>query len=140
MSGDVKSTVNRRRAPAEARGLLERHRLAGSKNCLHKVRSSTEAWHGGMAVLRPKAQVQPPPNAPMRPMPPQVRLTKTAGRYVERALQLWLHEEHPEVALHIDHKKQEFKGSQRLAAVGATVFYTGAKHLVDVPPPSIRKA
>jgi hypothetical protein len=57
---------------------------------------------------------------------------------VERALQLWLHEEHPGVALHLDHRVQEFKGSQRLAAVGATVIYAGAKDLVDVPPPSAR--
>ncbi len=55
---------------AEARGLLERHRLAGSKHCLHKVRSSIEAWHGGMAVLRPKGAGAAPPQCPHAPHAP----------------------------------------------------------------------
>jgi hypothetical protein len=31
----------------------------------------------------------------------------------------------PDVALHLDHKVQVFKGSQQLAAVGTTVMYAG---------------
>ncbi len=89
----------------------------------------------GMCMHKQVNCVAAPP-----PHPLQVRLTKTAGRYVERALQLWLHEKHPDVALHSDHKMQEFKGSQQLAAVGATVIYAGAKDLIDVPPPSARVA
>ncbi len=57
---------------------------------------------------------------------------------MERALQLWLHEKHPDVALHLGHKVQGFKGSQQLAAVGATVIYAGAKGLRTCrrPPPA----
>ncbi len=48
---------------AEARGLLERHRLAGSKHCLHKVRSSI--WGHSRAVQPPP----PPPHGPHAPPP-----------------------------------------------------------------------
>jgi hypothetical protein len=68
-----------------------------------------------------------------------VRLTKTAGRYVELALQLWLHTEHPRVGLHLSHAEQQFFGSQKKAGVGALVVMAGAKHVVDTPPPSCRK-
>ncbi len=59
---------------------------------------------------------------------------------MEPALQLWLHKKHPDVALHLDHNKQQFKGTQKLAAVGALVICEGAKGLVDVPTPSRRRA
>jgi hypothetical protein len=94
----------------------------------------------GMGMGRGHPALTPPPLTPPSPPTPQVRLTKTAGCYVERALQLWLHENHPDVALHIDHRVQQLCGSQQLAAVGALIFYTGAEHLVGVPPPSAREA